>query len=54
MLSTVCPHLEGGTLALAPCEHLGDPAREVRYWRNVEIQTETLPAQAFARVGGIM
>jgi hypothetical protein len=33
MLSTVCPRLGGRTLVLAPCERLGDPAREVRYWR---------------------
>ena len=32
MLSTVCPRLGGRTLVLAPCERLGDPAREVRYW----------------------
>jgi hypothetical protein len=33
MLSTVCPRLGRRTLVLAPCERLGDPAREVRYWR---------------------
>ncbi len=52
MLSTVCPHSEGRTLALAPCERLGDPAREVRHGRKAEIQTKTLPVQAFARFGG--
>ena len=37
MLSTVCPRLGGRTLVLAPCERLGDPAREVRYWRTAAI-----------------
>jgi len=31
-----------------PFERLGDPAREVRYWRNAEIQTETLPVDRVA------
>src|SRR5215831_5095246 len=41
MLSTVCPRLGGRTLA--PCERLGDPARELRYRRKAEIQTDLLP-----------
>src|ERR1700724_2482383 len=38
MLSTVCPRLGGRTQVLAPCERLGDPAREFRYRRTDEIQ----------------
>jgi hypothetical protein len=37
MLTTVCPRLGGGTLVLAPCERLGDPAPEVRYWRDSDL-----------------
>ena len=36
---------------LAPCERLGDPAGEVRYWRKAAIQPKTLLE---FRLGGAM
>jgi hypothetical protein len=37
MLSTVYPRLGGRALVFAPCERLGDPAREVRYRRKAAV-----------------
>ncbi len=37
MLSTVCPRLGGRALVFAPCECLGDRAREVRYCEGFRI-----------------